>query len=152
MGDSFFLLAIVHGDLEIVKYLDKTYNFNIKHVNYHGQDCFQLAKTYHYDDIIEYLNIKKLLNYFKPLKNIDKENKCHICHDEYQDGDEILKCYNGHSIHKECYFDYLNSTNSQEKNCILCKEKMIPVIIIYKKLHSVNTKSEDKINTKFKIN
>jgi len=50
---------------------------------------------------------------------------CLICHDEFEKDESCCNCDNGHTLHKECYFEFLEVNNvTGQYECLYCKDNM----------------------------
>ena len=98
------------------------------------------AATQDTSNIQRYINkiFKKDIDrdeYFKmsfKSKPSDCNENCFICRDKFEKEESCCKCGNGHTLHKECYFEFLEINDVRSGyECLYCKDQMSKYLFKY---------------------
>ena len=129
-GCNVYLCAAASLDIELIMYLEEN-DFDTTITTNNGLDAHDIAVMSYlkYDDdddyLISYLGKRKFQNKFKLTECETHElgnDACVVCCEDFKKGDIYCKCTYNHTIHRNCYVDYLILNNSSATyKCVYCR-------------------------------
>ena len=90
-----------------------------------SRGCYELS-VYTYNKCI--MNCKKSKLKCRRLNSADEDkllNECSICLEPYVKNDKVMELSCNHSFHEKCIKDWMDTNNSGNNNCPICRENII---------------------------